>query len=116
MNPDSATTTFTFDGHRIVRYLGIARGITVRSQSVIGTFASGINRLIGGHIGLLTVLCERTRSDAFEIMLAHAERMGANAVIGMRYDATEVMSGATEVICYGTAVVIESIALEPDVP
>jgi uncharacterized protein YbjQ (UPF0145 family) len=107
MSPEAATTTFSFDGQRIVRYLGIARGITVRSQSVLGRIASGLNMVVGGHIGLLTVLCERTRGDAFEIMLAHAERMGANAVIGMRYDATELMSGVTEVICYGTAVITE---------
>src|SRR5713101_3541170 len=107
MSPESATTTLAFEGHRIVRYLGVARGITVRSQSVVGTFASRLNMIVGGHIGLLTVLCERTRSEAFETMLAHAERLGANAVIGLRYDATEVMGGVTEVICYGTAVVID---------
>ena len=112
MDAELATTTFSFDGHRIVRYLGVARGITVRSQSVVGTFASRLNMLVGGHIGLLTVLCERTRADAFEIMLAHAEKLGANAVIGLRYDAAEVMSGVSEVICYGTAVVVEPLATE----
>ena len=104
-----ATTTFGFEGHEIVRYLGIARGITVRSRSVVGALVAGIQILFGGQIVLLTMLCEKARAEAFEIMMAHAHRMGANAVIGLRYDATELMSGVAEVICYGTAVVVEPL-------
>ncbi len=103
------TTAFTIDGYRIVRNLGLVRGITVRSRSIIGTFGAGIQTIFGGNISLLQELCERTRQDAFMIMLQHAEAMGATAVIGMRYDANEVMSGVTEVLAYGTAVVLEKL-------
>jgi uncharacterized protein YbjQ (UPF0145 family) len=95
------------DGYRIVQNLGLVRGIVVRSRSILGTIGAGLQTIVGGNITLLTELCEKTRNDAFEIMLAHAAERGANAVIGARYDATEVMSGVTEVLAYGTAVVIE---------
>ena len=98
------TTTFTLDGSRIDKTLGVVRGIIVRSRSVFGTIGAGLQTLVGGDITLFTELCEKTRSDAFELMLEHAAAVGANAVIGVRYDATEVMNGVTEVLCYGTAV------------
>jgi len=101
------TTAFTIDGYRIAKNLGIVRGIIVRSRSIIGNFAAGIKSIFGGNITLYTGLCERARSDAFELMLAHAAELGANAVVGVRYDATEVMAGITEVLAYGTAVVVE---------
>ncbi len=101
------TTAFDFDGYRIVRNLGVVRGITVRSRSVLGTIGAGLQTLVGGNISLLTELCEKTRTEAFEIMLQHAGELGANAIIGARYDATEVMQGVTEVLAYGTAVVVE---------
>jgi uncharacterized protein YbjQ (UPF0145 family) len=101
------TTAFDIDGYKIVRNLGVVRGITVRSRSVLGTIGAGLQTLIGGNITLLTQLCEKTRTEAFEIMLQHATDLGANAIIGARYDATEVMQGVTEVLAYGTAVVME---------
>jgi uncharacterized protein YbjQ (UPF0145 family) len=101
------TTAFTLDGYRIVRNLGMVRGIVVRSRSIFGTIGAGLQTLVGGNISLLTNLCERTRNDAFELMLQHADALGAKGVIGVRYDATEVMSGVTEVLCYGTAVIVE---------
>ncbi len=101
------TTTFTLDGYRIVKNLGVVRGIIVRSRSIVGNFAAGIQSIFGGNITLYTNLCERARGDAFELMLAHAQELGANAVVGVRYDATEVMAGITEVLAYGTAVVVE---------
>ena len=101
------TTAFTLDGYLIVRNLGIVRGIVVRSRSLLGTIGAGLQTIIGGNITLLTDLCERTRNDAFDLMLAHAAELGANAVIGARYDATEIMNGVTEVLAYGTAVVVE---------
>jgi uncharacterized protein YbjQ (UPF0145 family) len=104
---DLVTTAFTLDGYRIVRNVGIVRGIIVRSRSVFGTIGASLQTLVGGNITLFTNLCEKTRSDAFEQMLAHAAEIGANAVIGVRYDATEVMQGVSEVLCYGTAVVVE---------
>src|SRR5262250_3273039 len=97
------TTAFTLDGYRITRNLGVVRGIMVRSRSVFGTIGGSLQTLIGGNISLFTSLCEKTREDAFEAMLAHAAEHGANAVIGVRYDATELMQGVTEVLCYGTA-------------
>jgi uncharacterized protein YbjQ (UPF0145 family) len=108
MEPELASTTFTLDGYRIVQTLGIVRGITVRSRSIVGAFGAKLQVVFGGHISILTNLCERARQEAFDIMLAHAQRSGANGVVGVRYDATEIMSGVTEVICYGTAVVVES--------
>ncbi len=102
------TTAFNVEGYVTVRNLGVVRGIIVRSRSVFGTIGAGLQTIIGGNISLLTDLCERTRNDAFELMLQHAAVTGANAVIGVRYDATEVMSGVTEVLCYGTAVNVQS--------
>ena len=101
------TTTFDFDGYRVTRNLGVVRGIMVRSRSIFGTIGGSLQTLLGGNISLFTSLCEKTRNDAFELMIRHAEERGANAVVGVRYDATEVMSGVSEVLCYGTAVVIE---------
>ena len=107
MDVSMTTTAFQLDGYRTIKSLGVVRGITVRSRSVFGNIGAGIQTLFGGNITLLTELCERPRQDAFDMMINHAETMGANAVTGIRYDATEVMSGVTEVICYGTAVVVE---------
>ena len=104
------TTAFTIDGYRIVKSLGVVRGIIVRSRSVFGTLGASIQTLIGGNITLFTELCEQTRADAFKMMVDHAEERGANAVVGVRYDATEIMQGVTEVLCYGTAVVVEPIS------
>ncbi|MGA9116753.1 MAG: YbjQ family protein [Bacteroidota bacterium] len=101
------TTAFTIDGYEIVRSLGVIRGLTVRSRSIFGTIGASLQTLIGGNITLYTELCETTRAEAFEMMAAHAEEIGANAVIGVRYDANEVTSGVTEVLCYGTAVVVK---------
>jgi len=101
------TTAFTLDGYRIVRNFGLVRGIIVRSRSIVGTIGAGLQTLVGGNITLLTNLCEKTREHAFDLMLQHAAELGANAVIGMRYDATEVMQGVTEVLAYGTAVYVE---------
>lgn len=101
------TTAFAIDGYRTVRTFGIVRGIVVRSRSIFGTLGASLQTLVGGNISLLTSLCEKTREDAFRMMLEHATEMGANAVVGVRYDATEVMQGVTEVLCYGTAVVLE---------
>ena len=108
MNHAFTTTAFSLDGYRITRTMGVVRGIIVRSRSIVGSIGAGFQTLFGGNISLYTTLCERTRSDAFELMLKHAQQLGANAVIGVRYDATEVMAGVTEVLCYGTAVVVES--------
>jgi uncharacterized protein YbjQ (UPF0145 family) len=109
MNEEMTSTAFTLDGYHVVQSLGVVRGVTVRSRSVLGTIGAKVEALIGGHISILTTLCERARADAFDILLAQAQRRGANAVVGVRYDATEIMSGVTEVLCYGTAVVVEPI-------
>ena len=101
------TTQFELDGYRVSRTLGVVRGIVVRSRSIFGTIGASLQTLVGGNITLFTELCEKTRGEAFEMMLRHAQEMGANAVIGVRYDATEVMQGVTEVLCYGTAIVAE---------
>jgi uncharacterized protein YbjQ (UPF0145 family) len=101
------TTAFTLDGYRTVRTLGVVRGIIVRSRSLLGTIGAGLQTIAGGHITLLTELCEKTRADAFDLMLHHAAELGANAVIGARYDTTQVMGPVTEVLAYGTAVVVE---------
>jgi uncharacterized protein YbjQ (UPF0145 family) len=100
------TTAFVLDGYTVTKPLGVVRGITVRSRSILGTIGASLQTIVGGNITLLTELCEKTRSDAFQLMLDHAAAMGANAVVGVRYDATEVMDGVTEVLCYGTAVVV----------
>ncbi len=104
---DMVTTAFTLDGYKITRNYGLVRGIIVRSRSIVGTIGAGLQTLVGGNITLLTNLCEKTREDAFDLMLEHAAQLGGNAVIGMRYDATEVMQGVTEVLAYGTAVYVE---------
>ena len=109
MEHSFVTTAFTLDGYRIVRTLGIVRGITVRSRSILGTVGAGIQTIFGGNISLLQELCEKTRQEAFSSMVQHAEALGANAVVGMRYDANEVMAGVAEVLAYGTAVVVERI-------
>jgi len=109
MDPKLVTTAFEIDGYRIVKNLGVVRGITVRSRSIIGNIGAGIQTIFGGNISLLQELCERTRQDAFLLMMRHASEHGANAIIGMCYDANEVMSGVTEVLAYGTAVVVEKI-------
>jgi uncharacterized protein YbjQ (UPF0145 family) len=101
------TTTFELPGYRVVRSLGVVRGIIVRSRSIVGNIGAGIQSLFGGNISLYTSLCEQARADAFNLMLAHAGEMGANAVVGVRYDATEISAGITEVLCYGTAVFVE---------
>ena len=101
------TTQFELGGFRVTRTLGVVRGIVVRSRSIFGTIGAGLQTLVGGNITLLTNLCEKTRLEAFELMLQHAAELGGNAVVGARYDATEVMQGVTEVLAYGTAVVVE---------
>jgi len=103
------TTGFDLPGFRIVRMLGVVRGITVRSRSVFGTIGGSLQTLVGGNISLFTQLCEKARAEAFEIMIQHASEIGANGIIGARYDANEVMSGVTEVLAYGTAVVVEPL-------
>lgn len=107
MDPALITTAFDIDGYRVVRNLGVVRGITVRSRSLIGNIGAGFQILFGGNISLLQELCEKARQDAFAIMIRHAEELGANAIIGARYDANEIMSGVAEVLAYGTAVVVE---------
>jgi uncharacterized protein YbjQ (UPF0145 family) len=108
MNEAMTTTTFTIDGYQTVRTLGVVRGVTVRSRSIAGTIGAAFQTMVGGNITLLTQLCEHARLEAFEIMCGHAESIGANAIIGVRYDATEVMQNCTEVLCYGTAVVVKA--------
>ena len=103
------TTATSLEGYRITKQLGLVRGITVRSRSVVGNFAGGILAIFGGKNSIYTELCERSREEAYELMVSHAEKLGANAVINMRYDANEVMAGMTEVLAYGTAVVVEKI-------
>ena len=103
------TTTFSIEGHRIREYKGVARGIIVRSPTIAQGIAGGLKNIIGGRIGAYTEMCEQAREQAYELLVEHAREMGANAIVGMRYDASEVVSkgSATEVLCYGTAVVIE---------
>jgi uncharacterized protein YbjQ (UPF0145 family) len=100
------TTAFALEGFRTERNLGVVRGVTVRSRSVFGTIGASLQTLVGGNITLFSELCEKTRAEAFDLMLNHARALGANAVVGIRYDATEVMQGVTEVLCYGTALVV----------
>lgn len=113
MRPDISiamtTTANALDGYRTTKSLGVVRGITVRSRSILGSIGAGLQTLVGGNITLLTELCETARNEAFSLMLAHAQEVGANAVIAVRYDATEVMQGVTEVLCYGTAVVVDRV-------
>jgi uncharacterized protein YbjQ (UPF0145 family) len=101
------TTQFELDGFRVVRSLGVVRGIVVRSRSIVGTIGASLQTILGGNITLLTNLCEKTRAEAFDLMLQHAADLGGNAVVGARYDATEIMQGVTEVLAYGTAVFVE---------
>jgi uncharacterized protein YbjQ (UPF0145 family) len=107
MNHAMTTTAFDLPGYRVTRNLGVVRGITVRSRSIFGTIGGALQTLAGGNISLFTELCEKTRAEAFDMMVAHAEQLGATAVVGIRYDATELMQGVTEMVCYGTAVVAQ---------
>ncbi len=107
MDHTNITTAFELPGYKVVQNLGIVRGITVRSRSVVGSIGAGLQTLVGGNISLWTELCEQAREEAFELMVRHADELGANAMIGVRYDATEISSGVTEVLAYGTAVIVE---------
>jgi uncharacterized protein YbjQ (UPF0145 family) len=108
IKPQFVTTGFDLPGQRVVRNLGVMRGIVVRSRSIVGSLGASLQTLIGGNITLYTELCEKARADAFELLLEHAAASGANAIVGMRYDANEVAPGVTEVLAYGTAVVVET--------
>ena len=110
MRASMVTMAMHLDGYAIEQTLGVVRGIVVRSRSIFGTIGASLQTIVGGNISLLTELCERTRADAFAQMIAHAEELGANAVICVRYDATEVMTGVTEVLCYGTAVRVGTVS------
>lgn len=101
------TTNPTLTGYRITRSLGVVRGITVRSRSIVGSFGAALQTIVGGNISILTELCEKTREESFDLMIAHAMERGGNAVVCVRYDATEIMKGVTEVLCYGTAVIAQ---------
>ena len=107
MQNSMVTTALDLPGYRIVRSLGVVRGLTVRSRSIVGNFFGGIQSLFGGNITIYTDLCEQARSETYRIMCRHADGLAANAIIAVRYDATELMAGLTEVLCYGTAVVVE---------
>ncbi len=107
LNDAMVTTAFELPGYRITRNLGVVRGITVRSRSIVGNFLGGIQTIFGGNITIYTELCEQAREETYRDMARHARQLGANAIIGMRYDATDIMTGLTEVLCYGTAVVVE---------
>jgi uncharacterized protein YbjQ (UPF0145 family) len=109
IQPDKVTTAFELPGFRVKRNLGIVRGITVRSRSILGTLGGALQTVVGGNITAFTNLCEKAREEAFELMVSHATQMGANAIIGMCYDANEVMDGVTEVLAYGTAVQVEPL-------
>jgi uncharacterized protein YbjQ (UPF0145 family) len=102
------TTAFELPGYRVIKSFGVVRGIIVRSRSVVGNIGAGIQAIFGGNITIYTELCDRARGDAYNLMLEHAGELGANAVIGVRYDATEIAQGITEVLCYGTAVLVET--------
>jgi uncharacterized protein YbjQ (UPF0145 family) len=107
MTHNFTTTAFTIEGYKVTRNIGMVRGIIVRSRSIFGTIGASLQTIVGGDITLLTSLCEKTRNDAFNKMVMEAMALGANAVIGVRYDTTEIMAGVTEVLCYGTAVEVE---------
>ncbi|HYS27609.1 MAG TPA: YbjQ family protein [Vicinamibacterales bacterium] len=109
INPKLVTTAFELPGCRIVRNIGVVRGLVVRSRSIVGTLGASLQTLVGGNITIFTQMCERAREDAFRLMLEHAAEHGANALVGVRYDANEVAAGVTEVLAYGTAVVVESV-------
>ncbi|QNN47518.1 YbjQ family protein [Thermomonas brevis] len=108
LNDAMVTTAQELPGYRIVRNLGLVRGITVRSRSIVGNFFGGLQSLFGGNITIYTELCEQARDETYRDMVRHARALGANAIVAVRYDATELMAGLTEVLCYGTAVVVES--------
>ena len=107
MKHPMTSTAFTIEGYEITKHLGVVRGIVVRSRSIFGTIGASLQTIVGGNITMFTELCEKTREEAFELMVNHAEKIGANAIIGIRYDTTELMSGVSEVLCYGTAVIVE---------
>jgi len=107
MDHSLTATAFEFENYTIKKNLGVVRGITVRSRNLFGTLGGSFQTLFGGNISLFTELCEKTRTEAFDMMIKHAEGLGANAVIGIRFDANDIMSGVTEVLCYGTAVIVE---------
>ena len=107
MNPTMVTTAFELPGYHITRNLGVIRGVTVRSRSVVGNMVGGLQTIFGGNITIYTELCEHARQEAFDLMMQHADAIGANAVIGARYDANDVMDGVTEVLAYGTAVIVQ---------
>lgn len=110
MDHKKTTTAFEIPGYKVTKNMGVVRGILVRSRSIFGNIGAAFQTLLGGNITILSELCEKTREEAFSIMLQHAESVGANAVIGVRYESTEIMDGVTEVLCYGTAVVVEENA------
>ena len=109
MDHSQVTTTFSLEGYKVVKHLGVVRGIIVRSRSVFGTIGGSLQTIFGENISLFTELCEKTRIDSYELMIQHAQNLGANAILGVRYDTTELLSGVSEVLCYGTAVVVENI-------
>jgi uncharacterized protein YbjQ (UPF0145 family) len=109
LDQNLVTTSNMLEGYRITKQLGLVRGITVRSRSIFGNIAGGFQTLFGGKISIYAELCEKTRLEAYQLMVTHAEERGANAIVNMRYDANEVMAGVTEVLAYGTAVVVEKI-------
>ena len=113
MQDSMTSTAFNIEGYRTTKTLGVVRGLTVRSRSIVGNIGAALQTIVGGNISIYTELCEKTRAEAFRFMVQHAEAMGADAVIGVRYDANEVMTGVTEVLCYGTAVKVESLAVPP---
>lgn len=109
-DPLLSTTAFNFDGYRVAQHLGLVRGIIVRSRSIVGNIGAALQTIVGGNISIYTDLCERARQDAYQSLCQHALALGANAIIGVRYDATEIAQGVTEVLCYGTAVIVEKTA------
>lgn len=110
---EMTTTAFTLDGYRVTKTMGIVRGIVVRSRSIFGTIGGSLQTIVGGNITAFTKLCEQSRADAFDMMVSHAGSLGANGVIGVRYDGTEIMKGVSEVLCYGTAVYVEPDSAAP---
>jgi uncharacterized protein YbjQ (UPF0145 family) len=112
MNVQMVTTAFELPGYNIVSNIGVVRGIVVRSRSIVGSFLGGLQTIFGGNISIYTNLCEQTRRDAFQLMCTQAQNHGANAIVAVRYDTTEIMAGVTEVLCYGTAVVVQKIEVK----
>lgn len=110
MRDEMVTTALTLPGYKTVRSLGVVRGIRVRSRSIVGNFLGGLQSIFGGNITIYTNLCEQARAETYALMCEHAQQMGGNAIVSMRYDATELMAGLTEVLCYGTAVIVEPSA------